>query len=192
MTSSEAKNAAPKEYKTIIDSAARQGWSFSRDGSGHLAVRNPGTGQVVTISTTANDAGRHFRNTRSNFLRAGLRLQGRVPKVNPLLDLAVSEAAKPKVTSLVDGPLSITPPRQNEKPVAIAPPKEVFPILEALEERQRVGVRVHEATELMSQAAALLRDKDRDDLLAEAVRLLDTVKLSPVEIEYLAFAKANR
>lgn len=213
---SKAQLSAPRDLRPLIDAALRAGWTLEHQTDHDVLVTPAG---VKATSIPRHRSGfdyRQFKNTRADLIRNGLHLTGRPPKgfkvehpVSPHPERAKPEPvierqnghAKPvTVTSVIDGPLVpgttrpavVQPTRQNEKPFVETPKLQTFPLLDALAERQRAAIRVNEASELMSKAAALLRDKDRDDLLAEAVRLLDTVSLSPIELEYLAYAEAHR
>lgn len=196
--------AAPKDLRPLIQAALRQGWTIEAQ-SEHDVFVDPAGNKVSSIPRHRNGTDyRLFKNVRADLVKAGLHLTGRPPKgvtvEHPLHPErktpppVLGVQPEPKVSSHTDGPLvpgSTRPLHQNERPVPITPPPPTFPRLDTLLAIAAKAKDVEQASELMTKAAELL-GKDttsHDNLMAEAVGLLDTVKLSDVEQEYLTYAK---
>lgn len=60
------KNA---QIRRLLDEVIEHGWSVRYDGQTHITATSPDLTTRIVVSTTANDAGRNYKNTRAPYLR---------------------------------------------------------------------------------------------------------------------------
>jgi hypothetical protein len=69
------KGVRSDQSRALLRSAKKQGWTFERQGNGHIKATDPKTGLWFTVSMTMSDSSSHsFRNVKVAARRAGLRV----------------------------------------------------------------------------------------------------------------------